>query len=262
MNGAQKALQALELTVGYDGREVVSDIDFSIEAGETLVLIGPNGSGKSTVLKSISKHLEPLGGTVFIGKDDLAATSVSALARLMAVVLTERPRTELLTCQDIVEAGRYPYTGRLGVLNPHDRERTRWAMELCNVSDLSARDFMHISDGQRQRVLLARAICQEPRVLALDEPTSFLDIRYQVELLRILQRLAHEEGVAVIMSLHEIDLARNIADKVLCVKDGKVFAAGTPDEVFSGDTIARLYDLDDGLVSEAKRFGIGAGYLQ
>lgn len=242
-----------ELAVGYDKKTVVEDVDLEVRAGDVVALIGPNGSGKSTILKTITRHLAPLGGTVELDGRDVSVWKMAELAQNLAVMLTDRPQTELLTCRDIVEAGRHPYTGRLGVLSGDDHERVRAAMRTAHVEELAERDFMRVSDGQRQRVMLARAIAQDPRVLVLDEPTSYLDIRYQIDLLRILRHLAKSRDTAIIMSIHELELAQKSADKVICVKDGRVFHAGTPEDVFTREAIGELYDLEHGAFNE--RFG-------
>ena len=218
-----------------------------------MALIGPNGSGKSTILKTITRHLAPLAGAVELDGREISRWKTAEFARNLAVMLTDRPRTELLTCRDIVEAGRHPYTGRMGTLSPDDHSRVDEAMKTAHVEELAERDFMQISDGQRQRVMLARAIAQDPRVLVLDEPTSYLDIRYQIDLLRILRHLAKSRNVAVIMSIHELELAQKSADKVICVKDGRVFRAGAPEDIFTRETIGELYGLQHGTFNE--RFG-------
>lgn len=164
----------------------------------------------------------------------------------MSVMLTERIKPELMTCRDIVAAGRYPYTGRLGVLSPEDEKIVNESMSAVHVLELGSQNFDAISDGQRQRVLLARALCQEPDVLVLDEPTSFLDIRHKLELLSTLRSLAKEKQITVIMSLHEIDLAEKISDKVLCIKGETISHYGTPDEIFREDLIQELYEIDNG----------------
>ncbi|MDO4890798.1 MAG: ABC transporter ATP-binding protein [Coriobacteriaceae bacterium] len=234
------------LAVGYDGQVLLDGIDLSVAPGEILTLIGPNGSGKSTILKSIAGHLAPLGGSVYISGKPLARLSARELSLELSVMLTERLRTELLTCADIVETGRYPHTGRLGILTDEDRAEVRAAMETVHVWDLRERDFMQISDGQRQRILFARAICQRPRVMMLDEPTNYLDIHYQIELLNILRRLVAAGEVGVIMSLHELPLARKVSTRVACVKDDGIVAMGTPDEVFVPSVIDDLYGLEPG----------------
>ncbi|MFQ7392375.1 MAG: ABC transporter ATP-binding protein [Collinsella aerofaciens] len=242
-----------DLSAGYDKKVVVEGVDLEVRAGDVVALIGPNGSGKSTILKTITRHLAPLAGTVELDGREISRWKTAEFARNLAVMLTDRPRTELLICRDIVEAGRHPYTGRMGTLTPDDNNRVDEAMKTAHVEGLPERDFMQISDGQRQRVMLARAIAQDPRVLVLDEPTSYLDIRYQIDLLRILRHLAKSRNVAVIMSIHELELAQKSADKVICVKDGRVFRAGAPEDIFTRETIGELYDLQHGTFNE--RFG-------
>ena len=235
-----------QLTVGYDGVPLIRDITIDIAKGEIVTLIGPNGSGKSTILKSITRQLKLIGGSVFIASEELRKLSYKDLSTKMAVVLTERMKPELMTCRDIVATGRYPYTGRLGILSAEDESKVEEAMAAVHALDLRNRDFNAISDGQRQRVLLARAICQEPEIIILDEPTSFLDIRHKLQLLSILRGMAKQKGITVIMSLHEIDLAQKISDKIICVKGDHIARAGEPDKVFDEDTIRDLYEIDQG----------------
>lgn len=235
-----------DLSVGYGGVPLIQGINFEVAPGEIMALIGPNGAGKSTILKTITRQLRPLAGTIYIGGRKLSNLSQRELAKCMAVVLTERAKPELMTCRDVVAAGRYPYTGRLGLLDAEDRAKVDAAMEAVRVSELSDRDFEAISDGQRQRVLLARALCQEPEVLVLDEPTSYLDVRHKLELLGLLRSLARERGLSVILSLHEIELAQKLADRVLCVKGETIFASGAPEEIFREDVIRELYELPPG----------------
>ena len=186
-----------QLTVGYNGKPLIDQIQVGIHKGEIVTLIGPNGSGKSTILKSITRQLKILGGKVLYEENDLHKLSYKELSTRMAVVLTERMRPELMTCHDIVATGRYPYTGRLGILSREDENKVDEAMRIVHAEELGSRDFNAISDGQRQRVLLARAICQEPEIIVLDEPTSFLDIRHKLELLSILRSMAKEKGITV-----------------------------------------------------------------
>ena len=235
-----------QLTVGYDGVPLIQDITIDIARGEIVTLIGPNGSGKSTILKSITRQLRMIGGRVFIDFRELRELSYKELSTKMAVVLTERMKPELMTCRDIVATGRYPYTGRLGILSAQDEAKVEEAMAAVHALDLRNRDFNAISDGQRQRVLLARAICQEPEIIILDEPTSFLDIRHKLQLLSILRGMAKQKGITVIMSLHEIDLAQKISDKIICVQGDHIARAGTPESVFQEGAIRDLYQIDQG----------------
>ena len=234
------------LSVGYKGKPLIHDICLDIKKGEIVTLIGPNGAGKSTILKSITRQLECIGGSVILDGTDIQAMSYKSLASRMAVVLTDRIKAEMMTCHDIVASGRYPYTGRLGILTAADEQKVEEALKMVHAEDLGMRDFANISDGQRQRVLLARAICQEPDVMILDEPTSFLDVKYKLELLAILRQMAKEKGITVIMSLHEIDLAEKISDKIICVSGDTIFAYGTPDINFKEETIRSLYHIDNG----------------
>ena len=239
-------LFAEHLNVGYKGEIVIGDIRLEAIPGQILTLIGPNGAGKSTILKTITRQLDPIGGVITLEGRDLKSLKERDIAKSVAAVLTGRPTPELMTCWDVVSSGRYPYTGRLGILSQHDKEKTEEAMALVRVESLRERDFNQISDGQRQRVLLARAICQEPRVLIMDEPTSFLDIKHKLDFLTLLRELVHSKDLAVILSLHELDLAQRYADRILCVRDGRVDRLGTPEEVFSEGYIEELYGVERG----------------
>ena len=238
--------RAEKMTVGYEQTPLIEEIEIALKKSEILTLIGPNGAGKSTVLKSITKQLALLGGTVYLGKEDINTMSGSALSQRMAVVLTQRLQTELMSCEEVVATGRYPYTGRFGILSKEDKKKVMDALEMVQCESLADVLFQNISDGQKQRILLARAICQEPELLVLDEPTSFLDIRHKLELLDILKKLVHERNLAVLMSLHELDLAERISDYVLCAENGTIGRTGTPLEVFEGDYIAKLYGIEHG----------------
>ena len=238
--------QMKDLSVGYNGNSLIRDINIGINKGEIVTLIGPNGSGKSTILKSITRQLKVVRGNVFFDDTSLLKLPYKELASKMAVVLTDRIKTELMTCHDIVATGRYPYTGRLGILTQEDECLVEEAMQAVHAQELGNRDFNAISDGQKQRVLLARAICQDPDVIGLDEPTSFLDVKYKLELLSILERMARQKKITVIMSLHEIDLAQKISDKIICVKGETISHYGNPEEVFTEEIIRELYGINNG----------------
>lgn len=238
------------MTVGYQGVPLIRDIEISLKQGEILTLIGPNGAGKSTILKSIVGQLKLVGGAAYLGGDLLEQMSGSELAKKMAVVFTERLRTEMMTCEDVVATGRYPYTGKFGILSEEDHRIAEEAMDLVHVTELRGQDFTKISDGQRQRVMLARAICQQPEIIILDEPTSYLDVKYKLEFLSVLQELKRKKKLSVIMSLHELDLAERISDKVLCVKGEYVEKFGAPEEIFVPGYVNRLFDIKAGNFDE------------
>lgn len=232
--------------MGYSGIPLIENIKFHIEKGEILTLIGPNGAGKSTILKSIAAQLKVLGGTVYLEQKNFFQINKNERAKKMAAVFTEKLYTEMATCREIVAFGRYPYTGKFGLLSRQDEHIIEEAMELVQVQDLQNQEFKKISDGQRQRVLLARAICQEPEILVFDEPTSYLDIKYKLEFMNILQELTRKKKLAVIMSLHELDLAAKISDKILCVRKNHVEKFGSPEDIFVSSYIQELFAITSG----------------
>lgn len=234
------------MAVGYGGKPLIENISLHVRRGEILTLIGPNGSGKSTILKSIIQQLGLIRGAVYLDGRDMRGMTETDVARRMSVLMTERIHPELMTCEDVVSTGRYPYTGRLGILTRQDREKVQEALELVHAAQLAKCDFTQISDGQRQRILLARALCQEPEVIVLDEPTSFLDIRHKLELLAILKDMVCKRRLAVMMSLHELDLAQKVSDYVVCVHDGAIERYGTPEEIFTSEYMTRLYGVTRG----------------
>ncbi len=246
----ENIISAERLSVGYGKTAVINGVEISVKPGEILTIIGANGAGKSTLLKTLARQLSPLSGSVSICGKDFSEMSGGEFSRNVSALMTERLHTELMSCRDVVSQGRYPHTGRLGILSENDSIAVDSALKLVGASELADLDIRRISDGQRQRVLLARAICQEPRLLVMDEPTSFLDIRHKLEFFGVLKRLVRDRNIAVIMSLHELDLAQKISDKVLCVMDGKPDRFGTPEEVFEEEYIRRLFGIVRGSFNE------------
>ena len=229
---------------------VLNHLNLHVKAGETIALVGESGAGKSTILKSIARQLSLIAGTVRLDGEDMKSLTGAELSKKMAVVMTKRLRGELMTCEDVVATGRYPYTGRFGVLRAEDHAAVQNAMELVQVAEIGDSLFDRISDGQRQRVMLARAICQEPEILILDEPTSYLDVRHKLEFLSILQKLCRERELTVILSLHELELAEKISDRILCVNGRAVDRIGTPEEVMTAGYITELYGIRMGSYDE------------
>ena len=239
-------LQTDALSVGYNGKTLISKVALSVQRGRIVTLIGPNGSGKSTILKTIAGQLPRIGGAAYLDGKELRACSRNAIARRMAILMTARMDPELMTCRDVVSSGRYPYTGKLGILTAEDRKIVDESLRRTDAEAFADRPFQAVSDGQRQRILLARALCQQPELIVLDEPTSYLDIRYKLELLTILKRMVREEDLAVLMSLHELDLARRVSDTVVCVAGDHIDRVGPPQEIFTRDYIAKLYHMEPG----------------
>ncbi len=239
-------LQTEDLSVGYDGRALIRNVCLEVQKGKIVTLIGPNGSGKSTILKTIVGQLCKISGTVLVENAAMDRLSRRDIARKMAIVMTERIHPELMTCRDVVATGRYPYTGALGLLGEKDKKIVQASLDRVNAGEIADRPFSAISDGQRQRILLARALCQGPEIIVLDEPTSYLDIRYKLELLTILKELVREGKIAVLVSLHELELAERVSDTVVCVAGNRIDRMGPPEEIFTPDYIAELYHMEKG----------------
>ena len=244
--GAPAKLTVDRLSVGYNKKPLIADISFSLQPGEILTLIGPNGAGKTTILKSITRHLALISGVVAIDGSDVERMRSKDVAGKLAVMLTARTKPELMTCRELIGAGRYPYTGSFGLLTQQDKHIVQKAIETVHAEAFADRFVSEISDGQLQRVLLARALCQEPEIIVLDEPTSYLDIKHKIELLEILRSMAKNKHITVVMSLHEIDLAEKVSDKIVCVKGDSIADYGTPHEIFTDEKISALYDLERG----------------
>jgi iron complex transport system ATP-binding protein len=236
-------LNTLDLSVGYDKKAVVKNVKINALKGQMVCLLGPNGSGKTTILRTLSGLLEPVKGNVFIKFHKVDSKNNKKLSKILSVVLTERPNSGLMSVFDLVAMGRYPHTGFLGKLSEKDNEIIIEALKLVNADKLASRYFTELSDGEKQKVLLARALAQEPEVMILDEPTIHLDIKHKLEVITILKKLCNEKNITVVLSLHEIDLALKCCDYMLLVKDGNVIEAGIPEEVVREDSIKRLYDI-------------------
>lgn len=238
-------LSTENLTVGYEKKVVVSDINIQIPRGKVLSILGANGSGKSTILRTLSGLQKPVEGRVLIQDKDLHKIPENKLAKQLAVVLTNRNSSGLLTVFEVVSMGRYGHTGFFGRLSNKDVRIVENALEAVNGIDLINRYVQHLSDGEKQKVFLARALVQEPEIIIMDEPTSFLDIRHKVELVSIIRKLSKENGITIITSLHEITLAMKCSDNIILIKDGRILDNGKPEKVITMDRIKEVYDIDD-----------------
>ena len=245
------------LTIGYgsskDRHVVAKDLDLSLAEGELVCLLGPNGAGKSTLLRTLCGMQPPLAGAVLVDNQPLHTLSPLALARLMSVVLTDKVSVGLLRAYDLVAVGRHPHTGWTGRLRAVDRRAIRTAMEAVGAWKMAQRFVGELSDGERQRIMMARALAQEPRLMVLDEITAFLDLPHRIDAMRILSGLAHEGGKAVLVSTHDLELALRTADRIWLLAAGGQIHIGAPedlvlsgvfDQVFSAEGIR--FDLDTG----------------
>jgi iron complex transport system ATP-binding protein len=215
----------------------------SLEAksGELVALIGPNGSGKSTLLEIASGHLRPRQGSVRLSGEDLHHLSSRARARRVGVARQETPLLFSSQVREFIRHGRHPYLNGGLFENPRDEERVEWAIEKTHLDRLADRKMSEISGGEFQRAVLARTLAQQPRLLLLDEPTANLDIRYQIEMLRMIRSLARSEKFIALIVTHELNLAAELADRVLVMDRGRLVCQGTPDEVLQSDLLSRVF---------------------
>jgi len=232
-------VHGLKLT--YDTFPVLDGAEFKIEKGDLVALLGANGAGKSTLLRCISRILQPTGGKIILDGRDLDKLNSRETARLMAVVPQETTADFDFTVEDIVMMGRFPYLRRFQKESREDYHIVKRAMEMTGVLHLAERSIATLSGGEKQRVIMARAISQQPEVLLLDEPTANLDIGYQSMLLELAARLNREQGVTVIAAIHDINLAVHHFSRFIMLSDGRVLAAGRPEEVITPENIHKSY---------------------
>ncbi|MFJ5934542.1 ABC transporter ATP-binding protein [Streptomyces sp. NPDC093071] len=237
-------LAATGVTVAYEGVDVVHDAALTLRPGEVTVLVGPNGSGKSTLLRTISRLQRPRTAALVIdGDTDGLALSPRDFSRHVALLTQGRPTPGGLTVRDVVEFGRYPYRGRWGKADPDGRTAVDRALALTGVAEFADRGAEHLSGGQLQRVWLASCLAQETGVLLLDEPTTYLDLRYQVELLDLVRDLADDHGIAVGAVLHDLDQAAAVADRVVLLHAGRAVADGSPQDVLTAERLTDTYGI-------------------
>lgn len=224
------AITTNRLTVGYRGHRVVEDISLSLPCGRLVCLLGPNGAGKSTLLRTLCGFQPPIEGTVTISGSDITTMSAAEVARHVSVVLTDRPPTPSLTAREMVGMGRAPYTGFWGRLSDDDRRLVSEAMTTVGIAQLATRRMGQLSDGERQKVMIAKALAQHTPVIVLDEPTAFLDYPSKVAVMKTLARLAHDEGKTILMSTHDLELAAQLGDELMEIEN-KHIRKITADEV-------------------------------
>ena len=252
-------LELKNLTVGYNKKPLISDINMLVKQGKIVVIIGPNGVGKSTILRTVAGSLAPVSGNVLLDGKSLSDILPEKRAKTMSVMMTGRREAEYATCFDVVSVGRYQFTGVLGRLGSKDTEAVEEALEKVGLNSLRDVPYTNLSDGQKQRVLLARALVQEPEVMILDEPTSFLDIGYKLEFADKLKALVREKSIGVLMAMHELELVRSIADVVACVtKEGTLDRVGTPEEIFQTEYIESLFGIKSGELEKIYSFSEGS----
>jgi len=242
-------LRTEHLAIGYSrgrgARTVVADgITVSLVPGEIVCLVGPNGAGKSTLIRTVAGLQPPLSGAVYVEETELASLTPRERARRIGVVLTERVNVGMLSAAALVSLGRYPYTDWTGRLSDEDRAVVDWALRSVGAHALASRHVAELSDGERQKIMIARALAQKPHLLALDEPTAFLDLTRRVELMRLLSTLSRETGSLILLSTHDLELALRSADRIWLLPGDGSFHEGAPEDHVLAGTFERTFKSD------------------
>jgi len=234
-------LEAQGLSCGYGDRVVLRNVDLALTPGQMMALIGRNGSGKSTLLRCLAGALAPLAGEVILAGAPLARMERRSRARMMAVVPQELHVPFPFSVREVVELGRAPYAGFLALPSQEDRLAVESALRATSLTEIAERPFQQLSGGEHQRVALAMALAQQPRVLLLDEPTTHLDIAHQMGFLALVGRLCAEQGIAILAAIHDINLAALYFDRLAILADGALLASGSPWDVITEDLVARAF---------------------
>ena len=230
------------LTVGYGEKAVLSDINQTLESGCLVCLLGSNGVGKSTLLRTLAGFQPPLSGKILLDGKDLTSLSLSQRSKAVSVVLTERVEVPYMKVADLVGMGRSPYTGFFGTLTKEDKVIVGEAIEMVGITSLAERTIDTLSDGERQKAMLAKALAQQTPIILLDEPTAFLDFHAKISTLRLMLKLAHETGKTILMSTHDVEMALRLSDLLWIVQDGKISTGTTASLTEDGTLKAFLKD--------------------
>lgn len=252
MNGLSNyALTTRKLTLAYrSGQPIVRDLDLAIEAGKITVIIGSNGCGKSTLLKGLARLIPPVSGTVYLGSQAIAQQSAKAVARQLGFLPQSPVAPDGLTVRELVAQGRYPYQGWLQQWSKEDEVAVARALEITNTTDLQARSLDRLSGGQRQRAWIAMVLAQDTDILLLDEPTTFLDLAYQIEVLDLLYELNRSQGRTIVMVLHDLNQACRYGDRVVVLRDGRILGQGDPEDIVTEDMVRSAFGIDSRIITD------------
>lgn len=242
-------MRVKDLSFAYGKKSVLHNLSFSIPEGKITTILGANGCGKSTLFSLMTKNLLPDRGRIFLQKKNIGGMSIGDFAKQVAIVHQYNTAADDITVRQLVSLGRTPYhkvfgSGKYGAFSTDKKEDAKWidhALKVTNLEELSDREMGQLSGGQRQRVWIAMALAQNTKLLFLDEPTTYLDIRYQLDILRLIKRLNEEFAITIVMVLHEINQAMHYSDEIIGLKDGQMLVQGAPDEVITSAILEQLY---------------------
>ncbi|SDL71183.1 ABC transporter ATP-binding protein [Microbacterium azadirachtae] len=237
-------LEARNLTVGYDADPVIDGLDLALPASGITMIVGGNGCGKSTLLRTLARLLKPRTGSVLLDGSAIAQLPTKEVARIVGLLPQAPAAPDGISVADLVDRGRTPHRGWLGGRDRRDDEVVADALHVTGMAEFAERTIDELSGGQRQRAWVAMALAQEPDILLLDEPTTYLDLAHQVELLQLLVRLSRERGTQVVVVMHELNLATRYADHLIAMRDGRVVAEGAPGDVVTVELLRDVFDLE------------------
>ncbi|AVP64764.1 ABC transporter ATP-binding protein [Clostridium botulinum] len=240
------------LAIAYEDKLIVDGLNMNIPKGKITTIIGPNGCGKSTVLKTIGRILKPKKGLVYLNGDDIRNLSTKEVAQKMAI-LPQAPQAQGgLTVGELVSYGRFPHKKGFGKLSPEDKKVIQWALDITKLTELEVTMVDNLSGGQRQRVWIAMALAQQTDLILLDEPTTYLDMAYQLEVLELLYNLNREQSCTIVMVLHDLNLAARFADYMIAIRSGSIISHGTPEEIMTKKVLKDTFNIDAEIVWGSK----------
>ncbi|GAA0401512.1 ABC transporter ATP-binding protein [Paenibacillus motobuensis] len=246
------SLKTSHLDIAYEDRLIVQDLNISIPAGEITALVGANGSGKSTILKTMARILQPKSGTVLLDGKSIHKQSTREVAKQLAILPQNPTAPEGLTVRELVSYGRFPHQKGFGGLKAEDRRVIDWALEATKMSEFSDRGLEQLSGGQRQRAWIAMALAQETDILFLDEPTTFLDMAHQLEVMQLLEQLNHDLGRTIIMVVHDLNHAARYSQYMIAIKQGQAISSGTPEEVVTTGVLREVFGIEADIVTDPR----------
>lgn len=248
----KNAINIKDLKIGYDKKTIIEELDLSLEKGKITSIIGPNGCGKSTLLKSIGRILKKEKGDIFLLDKNMNDMKSKEIAEKLAILSQNPTAPSQLKVEELISYGRYPHRTNINKLSDKDKDKIEWALKVTNTFEFKDRELSDLSGGQRQRVWLAMALAQETDILLLDEPTTFLDMSHQLEVLNIVKKLNDKQGCTVVMVLHDINHAAKYSDFIIAMKDGKILYKDEPNLIMNKKVLKDIYNIDAELITNEK----------
>jgi len=252
MNALKERLHTSQLNIGYGDTPVVNDLNLIIPTGKITALVGANGSGKSTILKTMARLMKPNSGGVLLDGESIHSQSTKQVAKQLAILPQNPTAPDGLTVSELVGYGRFPHQKGFGTVTSEDKAIIQWAIEVTGMMDFYDRPVDHLSGGQRQRAWIAMALAQQTEILFLDEPTTFLDMAHQLEVLQLLQLLNEKEKRTIIMVVHDLNHASRYAHHIVAIKSGTVISEGTPEEVMTKDVLRAVFGIEADIVPDPR----------